>query len=174
MGYNINIGEAVFEDMSDGTSADLRVDVEHKALDEAPRFPNDDMTGNGNSRSPGYSVWHEFCLDTGIDELFYGGGWDRDARQYKSCTEHFHRETPLLADHPGFKAINEHDVAFVKTALDTYRAKHPLAEPGFTTWDARDDDSFPIANANLARLIWLHFWMDWAVQNCRHPIVANS
>lgn len=174
MGYNIDIGEATFEDMSYGTEASLKVDVGHVALAEAPTFENDPMTGNGNSRSPGYGAWKEFCEATGIFELFYGGGWDREYRGYKPCSEAFHRERPLLAEHPGFKAINQHDVDYVADALKRYRAKYPNANPGFDTWDTKEGDSRPIEDAQMARLIWLHFWMDWAVKNCKHPIVANS
>jgi hypothetical protein len=172
MAYNITIGEAQFEDMSYGDSAGLRVEARRESHDNAPTFANDDMTGSGNCRSPSYSVWTNFCRDTGIYDLFYGN--DRSARYYESEVPGMHREQPILADHPGFAAINEHDVAYVKRALDAYRLKHPNAQPGFDDWETREGEGVTMQDANMARLIWLHYWMDWAVKNCERPIVENT
>lgn len=172
MGYTITIGNAMFESPAYGTKTYLDVVAEGASTDDAPVFENDEMTGNTNSRSPSYTVWSDFCREVGVFELFYGGGWDRDARANRPCSEMFHREYGLLQNHPGFAAINQHDVDFVSVALDKYKTKHPEARPRFSDWGGNGGATE--ADANLARLIWLDYWMRWAVKNCERPIVKNS
>lgn len=172
MGYNIVVGEACFEGSKE--DAYLTVDAECVAHDDAPVFPNDPMTGNDNSRSSGYSVWSDFCRDVGLYGMFYG----KDGRRnpYMEGDPNCHRETPILANHPGFALINEKDVLAVKHALDQHIATHGELTPGFRTWDEREEDAPADAEAcaQRARLIWLHYWCDWAVKNCTWPIIANS
>lgn len=172
MGYTITIGNAVFATDTCETETFLRVEAEHAANDAAPVFLNDGMTGNSNSRSPSYTGWSAFCRDTGVYELFYGGGWDREARANRPCSEGFHREYGLLQNHPGFAAINRHDADFVSAALFAYHAKHTNATPGFNDWNGNGDATNE--DANMARLIWLEYWMRWAVENCERPIVQNT
>ncbi len=171
MGYTITIGEAVLEDMTYDDDPGLKVSARGEALDEAPEFENDGMTGNTNSRSPSYTAWSDFCRETGLYNLFFGGGWSREDRGYLPC-ENLHRESPLMAEHPGFRAINKIDADIVSASLAAYRAAHPNATPGFDTWAGTP--GFPMENATLARLIWLEFWMRWAVENCTHPIIENT
>ena len=171
--YDIQIGEACLEDMSYDKCAGLRVWAKRAAHDDAPTFENDDMTANGNCRRPGYSAWSEFCRETGLYAMFFGLDGRRNPYM-RPDEDNCHRETPLLAEHPGFQAINKYDVEHVKERLDAYRAKYPNAKPGFDTWSTKDEDARPIEDAHMASLIWLHYWMDWAVKTCAHPIVANS
>lgn len=172
MGYTIAIGEAVFN--GDREEAYLRVWVKRERHDAAPSFNNDPMTGKGNERSPEYSVWTEFCRNTGLYPMFYGLNGRRNP--YMEPDPDCHRETPILAEHPGFVAINEKDVAVVKEALDKHIATHGDLTPGFRAWDESDEDAPANATqcAERARLIWLHYWMDWAVRECEWPVVANS
>lgn len=172
MGYNIAIGEACFD--GDRDEAYLRVWVEGEAHEEAPTFPNDTLTGNSNSRSPGYSAWTNFCRDVGLYGMFYGRDGRRDP--YMEPDPDSHREAPVLAEHPGFAAINQADVLAVKRALDEHIAKYGELTPGFRTWDEREEDAPPDAMqcAQRARLIWLDYWCRWAVENCKWPIIANS
>jgi len=172
MGYTLKIGEACFE--GDKDEAYLRVWAKSEAHDDAPTFPNDEMTGNGNSRSPSYTGWAEFCRDTGLYGMFYGLDGRRDPymKEDPSC----HRETPILSDHPGFAALNAADVLAVRHALDQHITKHGDLTPGFRGWAEKEEDAPSDANACAARarLIWLHYWTDWAVNNCENPVLVNS
>lgn len=172
MGYTIQIGEACF----DGCKADayMRVWAEPQAHDDAPTFPNDGMTGNGNSRSPSYTAWSGFCRDAGLYGMFFG--LDGRRNPYMEPDPNSHRDVPIMADHPGFAVINEQDVLAVKHALDQHIAQHGELTPGFRPWGERDEDApeNSMACATRARLIWLHYWVDWAVKNCRWPVIANS
>ena len=172
MGYTLIIGEACFE--GDPGECYMRVWANPEAHETAPVFDNDPMTGNGNSRSPGYGVWTDFCRETGLYGMFYGKNGRRDP--YMEGDPNCHRETPILADHPGYAVINAEDVLAIKQALDRHIAKHGELIPGFRPWTERDDETPADAAecAQRARLLWLHYWTDWAVQNCQWPVIANS
>ena len=172
MGYTLTIGNAVFETWSDDKVSNLFVNAELKALDSAPTFPNDEMTGNGNQRSPSYTGWANFCREAKIYDLFFGNS--KNGRYYETDIDGMHRESPLICDHPGFEAINKHDVAYVKSALDRYGTCHPDTSPGFDNWDPKEASCATLQDSTMARLMWLHFWMDWAVENCDRPIIKNT
>ncbi len=172
MGYTLIIGEACFQ--GDKSEAWLRVWAKPEAHDDAPTFEGDEMTGNGNSRSPSYTGWTEFCRQTGLYGMFYGLDGRRDP--YMKEDPDCHRETPLLADHPGFCALNEADALAVKHALDQHVLKYGELVPGFRSWDEKEEDAPPNAMecATRARLLWLNYWVDWAVRSCEWPVLANS
>lgn len=172
MGYTLVVGEATFQ--GDKDEAWLRVWAEPAAHDDAPTFPNDEMTGNGNSRSPGYSAWADFCRDTGLYGMFFGVDGRRNP--YMQPDPNSHRESPILAEHPGFAAINSEDVLALKQALERHIAKHGELTPGFRNWGEKEEDApeDAMACAQRARLIWLHYWCDWAVRTCKWPVIANS
>lgn len=160
MGYTLTIGEAKIE--NDGERVALAaVGV---SLPEAPAF--DEPTDNTNSRWPSYTVWHDFATAAGIHELFYGGGWDREYRGYRGCSDDFHREQGMLASHPGVALITQADADYVSAAKVRWIATHPDAVAGFA-----DDGS---KDSTLARLEWLDFWFRWAVANCASPVLENS
>jgi hypothetical protein len=170
MGYNLTIGDARFEWTAEGDfEPSLRIVADIVTRADAP--DHDSFTGKSNSRSPSYTTWHDVCREAGVYPLFFGGGWSRDERRYLPPPDDFHRETPLLARHPGFQAIGPKDAAYIKAALVTYMEKHPNAKPGFYDDEASDDGSLdPV----LARLVWLDFWFSWAVENCARPIFENT
>lgn len=176
MGYDFTIGEAEFDSYASDADDEPSVHViaRGEAHENAPTFVNDEMTGNTNRRSPGYVAWHDFCILADIEELFYGGGWNRDYRRYDSCSDDFHRETPLLAEHPGFQAIGRKDVNYLAKKLEEFKAKHPGLEPQFSNWDGTSQTGATLESAALARLIWLEYWFRWAVDNCKRPIIQNT
>lgn len=163
MGYNLTIGEAVIARDDDF----IRIHAESVSHPDAPAFG--EPTDHTSSRWPSYTVWADFCRQAGIEELFFGGGWvvGLHGGGYAPCSDNFHRETPMLAEHPGVAVIMPADADYVRAALTRYQAKHPDVEPGFT-------ESNNVAAATLARLIWLDYWFDWAVKNCTNPVLANS
>lgn len=172
MGYNLAIGEAIFQGNPDHCY--LTVWAERQAHDAAPTFENDPLTGNTNERSPSYSAWTEFCRDVGLYGMFYGVDGRRDP--YMRGDPDCHRETPILSNHPGYEMIGEADVLAIKHALDQHIIKHGDLVPGFRPWDERDEDApaNALQCAQRARLLWIHYWADWAVRNCKWPIIANS
>lgn len=167
MGYTITIGQAVVDYNDDF----VYIDAQNATHPDAPAHCP--FTENSNCRSPGYSAWSKFCEAAGITTLFYGGGWQYPG--YAPCPDGFHRDTCLLNDHPGAQPISQADADYVSAKLVEYRRKHPDAEPGFWDWGAhtnwREVDNGK--DPTLARLMWLDFWMRWAVENCDKPVVAN-
>jgi hypothetical protein len=154
VGYTFTVGNAVPEfHKDDFPELWARWDVEYVAVDDAPSFVGDEATGKGNSRSPSYSAWSDFCRSTGLYEFFYD---DRGN---------------LHAGHPGCLGISKEDADFVTAALHRYRAKSTLP-PGF------ESDHFhngpPTRDYHLARLMWLEFWMQWAIKNCETPAIQNT
>ena len=154
MGLNLKIGNAYVEANKDAFP-ELRANwyVREVSLPDAPTFPHDELTGNTNCRYPTYSAWREFCMKVGLTDLFYD------------------KHEGLMRSHPGCQGITQRDADEVTEALAAYRATHDK-EPGFYGDDDNsDDDEW---DPQLARLIWLEFWMQWAVKNCETPAFYNS
>lgn len=168
MGYTLTIGNAKLRVCKEDLRVD--VDVDGFASDEAPTFKNDEMTGNTSSRSPSYTAWGEFSRAAGIEELFYGLGWDRDRRGYKECSDGFHREEGLLAHHPGVALLCQADLEYVKAAREKWQQEHPGTEPGFDGWSGESTG----LDYTLARLLWLEFWIGYALANCEIPAFGNT
>lgn len=167
MGYNISIGNATLNYQKGDEHMSIRVEsASHPdAPDHCP------YTGKGNMRSPSYTGWSEFCKEGGINELFYGQGWSREERRYTECSDDFHRETPLLAKHPGAFPLLPADLDYVREARINRERTNGGKPPGF--WDG--DGSVDNGNDHvLARLLWLEFWIQWALDNCEYPAMANS
>ncbi|MEO9521674.1 MAG: hypothetical protein ABJC88_16855 [Parasphingorhabdus sp.] len=161
MGYNITIGNAEFQLYDDEFAPSLTVIAAPMAHDKAPNFDGD-PSENTNIRCPSYSVWSRMCREAGIHSLFYG---DSPCGTYYINDPDHHRDKPILQDHPGFAVINQMDADYVGAALESFRLKHTGLEAGFNITDEQ---------ANLARIEWLWFWMDWAVKNCERPIITNA
>lgn len=167
MGYTLTIGNARLQ----VNKEDLRLDIEVDgfASDDAPTFKNDEMTGNGSSRSPSYTGWGDFCRASGLEELFFGGGWDSTYGSYKQCSEDFHRDEGLLAHHPGAALLCDADLEFVKAAREKWQTENPGTTPGFDGWSGESEG----LDYTLARLLWLEFWIDYALKNCEVPALGN-
>lgn len=150
MAYDIVIGQGVIR--TDDDEIGPQMVVEEIILKDAPCFPND-PTGQSNIRRPAYSVWSNFCKETGLTNWFFtpDGG--------------------VRGGHPGNFMITPMDIAVVSLALEKYKTT-TIEEPGFNeSWERRGPISY---NGNLARLIWLDWWMRWAIQNCTNPILTNN
>lgn len=170
MGYTIKIGNARLD--HDKGSEWLEIDVEPATHPDAPT--HDPYVGNGNSRSPSYTAWSDFCREAGIYELFYGQGWSREERRYLPCSEDFHRETPLIASHPGAFALIPADAEYITAARIRREQSNGGRPAGFWDYDLERGE---IDNGNdhvLARLLWLEFWIKWALDNCTIPTIKNS
>ena len=71
MGYSIYIGEAkagidFYED-----EVYVYPYVDTAKLDDAPSFPNDELTGNSNYRAPSYGAWSDFLRCAGLYDMFF-------------------------------------------------------------------------------------------------------
>lgn len=154
MGYTFTVGNAVPEFSKDYfPELSARWVVEGATHLDAPTAPGDEMTGNGNCRSPSYTVWSDFCRSTGLYDLFYDG------------RGHLH------AGHPGCIGITAEFADAVSAALSAYRQKATLP-PGFEAdWSY---DGPPNYDYHLARLIWLDWWVRWAIANCETPAIHNT
>ena len=153
MGYTFTIGNAVpkfSKEYFPYLSAGWR--VESARHNEAPTFPGDEMTGDGNDRSPSYSVWDDFCRSVGLYDLFY------DERGH------------LHAGHPGCIGIDQGFAAAVHSARLSYEANATLP-PGFHGWSYEGPHEY---DGHLARLIWLDWWVQWALANCETPAIQNT
>lgn len=164
MSYDIYISEAVIgvpDDPSEWNGLD--VEVHGLERDDAPSFPGDEMTGKSNSRHPGYSQWADFLRDVGLYSLFL----DRESGR------------ALMQNHPGCTMLTRADHEQIAAALDRWRTKHPGKVPG---WDptlkgmaaVTGEGADPKYDGNLARLIWLEWWVRWALANCKTPAIYNS
>jgi len=147
--YSIWIGEARLDEADEG---DMTVSVRHEDLEKAPSLPHDEMTGRTNGRHPAYSGWSEFCDSVGLRKLF------------------FDTENGLMRHHPGCFALKRKHHQVVVRALKQWRKRYPLAEPGFGPTGLNDG---VLEDCNLARLVWLEWWMGWALENCKQPAVEN-
>jgi len=167
MSYDIYIGNGVMEPVEDEeyVTAYSRI-VNHKVKyfdltvqgverPDAPTFPNDEMTGNSNNRHPGYSQWSEFCEQAGIESLF------------------FNRTDGLMREHPGYQPLEPIHAEIIESALNGYKELHPDAVPGFEAWTWNDDAPEVGYDPILARLIWLDWWVKWALMNCENPGIHN-
>lgn len=152
MGYSITIGNAKPEWSKSDGELWARWSVDRKALPDAPTFPHDEMTGSGNCRSPSYSGWAEFCRAAGLYDLFLEK-WEG-----------------LMCEHPGCKMIEKEHLLQVQAALEKWK-RVATKPPGFEGWNGEDSDKY---DHTLARLIWLEFWMRWALENCETPAIENT
>ncbi|WP_040980608.1 MULTISPECIES: hypothetical protein [Oceanobacillus] len=152
MSYDIGIGEAIFsEKMDDETlKRDIEIEVKKIFLDHAPVWADDndpfpDMSGKSNYRYAGYSSMVDFCKETGLYEFF------------------FNPEDGLIRhnNYPGSTRIFPKDLKTITQAKQNWIKNHPNHVPG---WKDYQDPT-------LAKLIWYEFWFEWALKNCRNPII---
>lgn len=156
MGYNITIGNAVPEFNKEWfPELSARFVVNTQENDDAPVFNGDEMTGKSNCRSPSYSVWDDFAKSTGLHEFFFGD----EALDGK------------MSQHPGCVGIEQEDADFVTKKLNQYKEKAILPAGFEDDWNYEGPPQY---DYHLARLIWLEYWMQWAVKNCDTPAIWNT
>ena len=160
MGYTLTIGNAEPVHSKDDGELYAAWDVIYITSDDAPTFPNDEMTGNSSQRSPSYSAWAEFCRAVGLYELFYD------------------KYDGLLASHPGCVMLTQSHADQIAAALAAYPRTLP---PGFAEWPHFDEATGTLwtpdegkYDAKLARLLWLDYWVRYALTNCETPALRNT
>ena len=159
MGYTFRVGNATpYNCKEDG---ELRAGWKVAGVKDlsAPAFPHDELSNHCNQRHPSYSAWHEFCYLVGIEDVFY----QRD------------RPGHLKADHPGCQMLTHNDLEIVRLATAKWSAKSTLP-PGFGGFDFRTGKEIDLGKYDpmLARLLWLEWWIGWALKNCETPAIQNT
>ncbi|HEY1697966.1 MAG TPA: hypothetical protein VGG39_37660 [Polyangiaceae bacterium] len=128
-----------------GDLAELRGHVPRQATARSPHAPlfAGDAHPRQNFHQPKRSDWDEFCRVVGLHDIFFAPG------------------DGLLAERPGnvrltrdhARAVHEALVRFVDAERDT----HPCFASG------RPGD------CHLARLMWLDWWIHWALKRFDEP-----
>ena len=157
MSYLIRIGETFPQTQGE----DMWLDVKDELHLEAPKFPGDDTTGQTNERSPSYLGWSQFCEKAGLIELFHD------------------KTNGLMRRHPGCFPLTQKHLLAVKDALKKWKAKHPDTTPGWCECKEcrpymRESKTPHVEmDYTLARLLWLEYWISWALETCKSPAVFN-
>ncbi|WP_435549730.1 hypothetical protein [Desulfobacterium sp. N47] len=159
MGYTFKIGNAVPKIYEENDYMFLRFEVEPVVSEDAPAFKGDEATGKTNIRRPSYINWHEFCKETGILDVFFD---DRGNLRFGKY---------------GCVMLRKSDHIKVKEALELWQ-KTATIPPGFDDsltfneetqqWYEEGEQKY---DYQLARLIWLEWWMGWALKNCETPAI---
>lgn len=152
MGYSLAIGEAVTEVSPEDEYGDgyVSIVVEEVRHDDAPAFG--EPTDYTNERWPSYTSWSNFAEFAGLTDILYNPKANGDIR----------------GGHPGHFLITEKFKADVDAAMDRYMEKYPDAVASFENVEDRRHDG------ELCRFIWLQYWTDWALENCKTPIFTNT
>lgn len=111
-----------------------------------------DPTDHTSSRWPSYSAWADFCRFSGLHDLFFG----------KST-----RDDSILQSHSGCIPLTEKHRKEKNSAFEAYKIKYPNSMP--IMGDEQSEENY-----QLCRLTWLHYWVNWALDNCKQPVFENS
>ena len=156
MGYSIVIGELEVEkhwdDGIDSSCISFKARGEHH--DEAPAFG--EPTDHENQRWPSYGAWSDCMKDAGMHDLFFDEG-------------------RLIGGHPGVRLITKDLYSEFSKRKKAFETRHPNATPTYGKADILNGDpSNPECNSTYCRIVWLDYWMKWALENCETPVIANS
>lgn len=143
MGYTLTIGELKVIPDLSAALDDDGLFFTAEAVSHEGAPAFGEPTDHSNSRWPSYTAWAETMRDTGLYDVFF---WDGT----------------LLGGHPGARLVTQRLRETVSSALASYREAHPV-EAEFGTDEG----------ANICRLIWLDYWIGWALENCKTPVIAN-
>lgn len=145
MGYRIFIGDLLKSPKPEEGCFNYIVPDVTSAF--APKFDAvDDRQGGKNSHYSSYGGWSDFCEEARIFDLF------------------FNPSTGLMRNHPGYVELTPEHLIKIREAME-YREAMVGPPPGF----GHDGSEDPI----LARLIWLEYWVRWALRNCCQPVLLN-
>lgn len=170
------IGEAKI-DWWAGESLDestVRIGCEGTEDANAPDLGHGDVAGKSNDRSPSYTAWADFCERSGLKDVFYEEDFQRSQVRGKKAYE-------MRGGHPGAVPLTQYHLQRVRDAKRKWLKAHPGAKcPSSTpcSLTAEEKKAGKLCTCEvdwtLGRLDWLEFWMEWALKNCKKPIVFNS
>jgi hypothetical protein len=150
MGYTIQIGNAI-------PSVDQYTDVMYWKIEtfsheQCPIFFGDSSKKNYKTLS--YSVWGDFCKAVGLEDMFY------------LYLPHGRMEPKGI-----IRLTHQNHRELVSQSLFKYKSKIKIP-PGFQEKHERTHPSIPEYDEYLARLIWLEFWITWALFSCETPALS--
>lgn len=151
MGYIIKVGNAI--PRIDENSV-LDWDIECVVHEDCPTFFRDNS--KENIRCPSYSVWGDFCEVVGLEDMFYLRAYGRTPKRAK-----------------GVVYLTVAHLEEVSNSLTKYRSAVKIP-PGFEeeNYELTYLTESPKYDGHLARLIWLEWWMKWAIANCKMPALS--
>lgn len=71
-------------------------------------------------------------------------------------------EGHLIGGHPGVRLVTKEMLDVVTNARHLMQQTIPELVPTLK------------CNSDYCRLLWLEYWMTWALANCKTPVIANS
>jgi hypothetical protein len=142
VGYIIGIGELV--------SAEGEYSVQETERDDAPVFPGGHEQNRSNLRAVSTS-WLTFCQSTGLTDLFFEqttlAGWRMRA---------------------GVHPLRQDMLGVIQAAREQWQSRYPGTTAGWVGGTEKERE----INFALARLLWLEWWMQWALRECSQPTLA--
>ena len=154
MHHSIYIGQAGIDIDQSG---ELRTFVLRRQSDDAPKLVNDNWTGNSNGRHPQRNAWKSFLKEVGLYEFF------------------FDEKVGLMRKEDTCFLLDALDLETIQNALKNrqkYADERGLT-PGFHPDGFTSDKKVENVDPHLARLIWLEYWVKWAIANCDIPAIYN-
>lgn len=139
MGYTLKIGEATIE--PDPEIFYIRTGVRGEEHENAPAFG--EPTDRSNSRWPSYNNWYEFERVFNLEDVF------RDEKK------------GLITGRPNVALITKWHKERIDQEYENFMKKYPDSKPCYNT--ESDKDKY------LVRMVWLKYWVDWALENCNVP-----
>jgi hypothetical protein len=112
--------------------------------EQAPAIEGAGPHSRMNKSQPSYAGMEDLCSLIGLRQMFF---------------------EELLVKRPGVAPITARHARAVSLARQRYQRDHPQAQPRY---EQSDEDG------HLARLVWLEWWMQWALEHCHHPGIQNS
>ena len=159
MGYSIGIGEIIYTLDEDESEDTVSVSAREEDISDAPDLGHGDVSDKTNYRHPSYSGWHSFCFETKLLDVFYEDGGD------------------FIGGHPGYVPLTKLQLERVREEKNNWIKTHPNTICPSTIKCPQENpycDCECKVDFILGRLTWLEFWMDWALKNCKNPIIYNS
>ncbi len=151
MGYIVQVGNAI-PFVGKETSV-LAWQIEDFCHEECPTFFGD--PSKRNLRAPGYGVWDSFCDAVGLTDMFYLQLSGRKLVR-KGCIR-----------------LTEKHLDLVSLCLTEYKNNMKVKiPPGYQEVHEGTHPSVPEYDDYLARLIWLEWWIRWALSNCKIPALS--
>lgn len=157
MGYNITIGELeISKEPDDGLDCPcLYFHAKGTRRDDAPAFG--EPTDYTNQRWPGYDSWSDVLSHADMYDLFFEDG-------------------RLIGGHPGVRLVTPELVTVVGVRKADFERRYPhvVATYGDPPSHMEEDPSNPPENETYCRVVWLDYWLRWALENCETPVIANT
>lgn len=122
-------------------------------LENAPAFGEyGDYT---NERYTHNSLWLKFSEFVNIKDMFYN------------------ENEKLVGKEIGYLKLTHSFLEELRKRIKVFKGKYPDAEATYGDNNLRslNDFSTPVENLFLCRLVWLEFWINYAIENSENPAI---